>query len=182
MIDNIILESIQKFCYEHVAPRIKLMVPNDDDILDYQLMHPNVFIGWLPPPNQLDDVPLQLDFGLKKVIPAIVIGMDEGEDDGSEAGINIRLTFIVYNPGLYPAEGGFIPNFQGYKDLLNLIFITRQQLSKMYILDNGKTAAQKPYRWGMYQDQPIGYWVGWLTFRATAAVLPYILEPDLIPE
>jgi hypothetical protein len=182
MIDNIILESIQSFCVEHVVPKIELMVPNDDDIRDYQLMHPNVFIGWLPPPNQLDDVPQQLPDGIKKAIPAIVVGMDEGEDDGHDAGINIRMSFIVYNPGLYPVEGGIIPNYQGYRDLLNLVFICRQQLSKMYLLNDGRTAAQKPFRWGMYPEQPVGYWVGWLTFRATAAILPYISEPDLIPE
>lgn len=105
MIDNVILEAIQSFCVAHVAPKIKLMVPNDDDIRDYKLMHPNAFIGWLPPPNQLEDVPLQLDNGIKKAIPAMVIGMDEGDDDGNDAGINIRITFIVYNPGLYPADG-----------------------------------------------------------------------------
>jgi hypothetical protein len=182
MIDNIILESIQSFCMENVSPKIKLQVPFDDDISKYQLMHPNVFIGWLPPPNQLEDIPLQLSDGVKKVLPAMIIGMDEGEDDGNDAGINIRITFIVYNPGLYPSEGSIIPDYKGYRDLLNLIFICRQQLSKMYLLNNGKTAAQKPYRWGMYPEQPTGYWVGWLTFRATAAILPFIVEPDLIPD
>jgi hypothetical protein len=180
MIDNVILESIQSFCEQHVSPKIKLMVPNDDDIREYRLMHPNVFIGWLPPPNQLDDVPMQFPDGFKSAIPAIVIGMDEGEDDGNDAGINIRITFVVYNPGLYPKPGVLIPDFKGYQDLLNLIFICRQQLASMYIIDGGKTAAQKPFRWGMYQQQPVGYWVGWLTFRATAANLPYIERTDYI--
>jgi len=182
MIDNVILESIESFCKAHVAPRIKLQAPNDDDVREYQLMHPNVFIGWLPPPNQLDDVPLQLDNGVKKALPAMVIGMDEGDDDGTDAGINIRITFIVYNPGLYPAEGGFVPNFRGYRDLLNLIFICRQELSMKYLLNGGRTAAQKPFRWGMYPEQPAGYWAGFLTFRATAAILPFINQPDLIPD
>lgn len=182
MIDNVILESLESFCKEHVSPKIKLMVPNDDDIEKYQLMHPNVFVGWIPPPNQLEDVPLQLPDGVKKALPAMVIGMDEGEDDGSDAGINIRITFVVYNPGLYPKEGEMLPNFQGYKDLLNLIFICRQQFSSQYLVDGGKTSAQKPFRWGMYLQQPVGYWVGWLTFRATAAILPFINKPDLIPD
>lgn len=182
MIDNIILESIQSFCAEHVSPKIKLQVPYDDDINKYQLMHPNVFIGWLPAPNHLNDVPLQLNDGIKKTLPAMIIGMDEGEDDGTDAGINIRISFIVYNPGLYPIDGGIVPDYKGYRDLLNLIFICRQQLSKMYLINGGKTAAQKPFRWGMYPEQPMGYWVGWLTFRATAAILPYISEPDLIPD
>lgn len=174
MIDNTILEAIRSFCESHVSPRIKLMVPNDDDVREYHLMHPNVFIGWLPPPNQLEDVPLQLPDGMKSALPAMVIGMDDGDDDGNDAGINIRITFIVYNPGLYPEPGVIIPNYKGYQDLLNLIFICRQELSSNYLIEDGKTAAQRPFRWGMYQQQPVGYWVGWLTFRAPAAVLPYL--------
>ncbi len=181
MIDNIILESIQSFCNDNVAPKIKLQVPYDDDISKYELMHPNVFIGWIPPPNQLNDVPLQLESGIKKALPAMVIGMDEGEDDGTDAGINIRITFIVYNPGLYPTDGsGVIPDFKGYRDLLNLIFLCRQELAKKYVLDNGKTVAEKPFHWGMYPEQPFGYWAGYLTFRAKATILPYIIDPEII--
>lgn len=178
MIDNIILESIEKFCLENVVPKIELMVPNDDDAREYSLMNPNVFIGWIPPPNQLEDVPLQLPDGVKSAIPAMVIGMDEGDDDGTEAGIGIRISFIVFNPGLYPEPGVIVPNFKGYRDLLNLMFICRQQLSSHYII--GKTSAQKPFRWGMYLQQPVGYWVGWLTFRATALSLPYLGQPNYI--
>lgn len=182
MIDNTILESIELFALEHVSPKIKLMVPNDDDISVYKLMHPNVFIGWIPPPNQLEDVPLQLPDGLKSAFPAIVIGMDDGDDDGNDSGINVRVSFIVYNPGLYPESGVIIPNFKGYRDLLNLIFIFRQQLSANYLINDGKTAAQKPYRWGMYLQQPAGYWVGWLTFRATALSLPYLEKANYITD
>lgn len=176
MIDNVILESIQSFCLEHVSPKIKLQVPCDDDISKYKLMHPNVFIGWLPPPNQLEDAQFEVD-GIKHAIPCMVIGMDEGEDDGNDAGINVRITFVVYNPGIYVPdeqdEVQFKTNFQGYRDLLNLIFICRRELSQKYLINGGKTSAQKPFRWGMYAQQPIGYWAGWLTFRATAVTIPY---------
>lgn len=182
MIDNVILEAIESFCKEHVSPKIKLMVPNDEDVSKYDLMHPNAFIGWVPPPNQLEEVPLQLLDGLKSALPAMVIGMDDADDDGNDAGLNIRISFIVYNPGLYPEPGVVIPNFKGYRDLLNLIFICRQQLSSHYLIEDGKTAAQKPFRWGMYLQQPVSYWVGWLTFRATALSLPYLGKPNYIHE
>lgn len=182
MIDNTILEAFESFCKEHVIPEIKLQAPNDDNVKAYDLMHPNVFVGWVPPPNQLEDVPFQLPDGIKRAIPAVVIGMDDGDDDGSDAGLTIRMTFITYSPGHYPAPGSVIPNFKGYRDLLNFMFIARQQLSTHYLIGGGKTAAQKPHRWGMYQQQPVPYWVGWLTFRATAAILPYIPQQDLIPD
>lgn len=182
MIDNVILESIQSFCLENVSPKIKLQVPCDDDVTKYNLMNPNVFIGWVPPPNQLDEAQFDVD-GIKKALPAMIIGMDEGEDDGSDAGINIRITFVVYNPGIYEPTADvveFTPNYKGYRDLLNLIFICRQQFSSHVLIDGGKTSAQKPFRWGMYPQQPFGYWAGWLTFRATAVTLPYMGVVDLL--
>lgn len=173
MIDNTILEAIQSFCVENVSPKIKLQVPYDDDITKYKLMHPNVFIGWVPPPNQLEEAQFDVD-GIKKALPAMIIGMDEGEDDGNDAGIDIRITFITYNPGFYSEKGTFVPDFKGYRDLLNLIYICRQQMSSNYLISGGKTSVQKPFRWGMYPQQPAGYWAGWLTFRATAVTLPYM--------
>lgn len=179
MIDNVVLQSIQSHLLEHVSPKIKLQVPDDDDYTQYKLMHPNVFIGWLPPPNALEDAQFEVE-GVKSAIPCMVIGVDDGEDDGEDAGINVRITFITHNPGLYvPSEGDpdtnkFLPNHQGYKDLLNLIFICRQQLATSYLVAGGKTAASKPFRWGMYPNQPTPYWAGWLTFRASLVTLPYM--------
>jgi hypothetical protein len=171
MTDNIILEAIRDTLIENVASKIKLQVPFDDDINKYELMHPNVFIGWLPPPNQLQDIPQQLLDGVKKAIPCMIVTFDTGEDDGNDAGLDIRISFAVYNPGLYEPSGEFTPTSKGYQDLVNLIFLARQELSSNPIISNGKTEANKPFKWGMYLDQPQPYWFGYLTFRATAAIL-----------
>ncbi len=165
MSDNTILDTIKDFIKEHVCPKIKFQVPYDDDITKYQIMHPNVFSNWLPPPNQLNDIEQQLPDDIKKAIPCITVGFDDGDDDGSEAGLNIRLNFIVYNPGTYYPEGDFCPNNNGYQDLINLIYRTRLEISSKMI------TAYKPFKWGMYQQQSMGYWVGWLTFRTPAEIL-----------
>lgn len=171
MTDNVILEAIRDTLRDNVASNIKLQAPLDDDINNYQLMSPNVFIGWLPPPNQLQDVPQQLLDGVKKAIPCMVVTFDEGNDDGNEADLNIRVSFAVYNPGLTEPDGNFTPSSKGYQDLINLIFLAREHLSNYPIISNGKTEANKPFKWGMYLDQPQPYWFGWLTFKATAAIL-----------
>jgi hypothetical protein len=176
MTDNIILEVIQKFLIEHVASKVTLQAPADDNIDKYELMHPNVFIGWIPPPNQLNDIPQQLMDGAKKAFPALIVGFDDGEDDGNDAGLNIRISFGVYNPGLYNNDHTFLPNMKGYQDLVNLMFLTRQELSSNPIIE-GKTEANKPFKWGFYQgEMPVPYWWGWLTFRATAAVLQPLIK------
>lgn len=171
MTDNIVLEAIRDNLIANVASNIKLQVPYDDDITKYELMNPNVFIGWLPPANQLQDMPQQLMDGVKKAIPCIIVTFDDGEDDGSDAGLNIRVSFAVYNPGLTNPDGEFIPDSKGYQDLVNLIFLTRQELSSNPVICNGKTEVNKPFKWGMYLDQPQPYWFGYLTFKATIAIL-----------
>lgn len=171
MTDNVILESIKNFLEENVSPKIQLQAPLNDDIKDYRLMNPNVFTGWLPPPNYLQDVPEQFLDGIKSALPAVIVGFDDGDDDGSDAGLNIRLVVSVYNPGMYMPDGDILFNNQGYKDLVNLMFLCRQELIGSTIIDGGKTEAQKPFKWGMYPDSPIPYWFGWITFRATAAIL-----------
>lgn len=171
MTDNIILEAIRDTLITNVASKIKLQVPFDDNISKYELMNPNVFIGWLPPPNQLQDTPQQLLDGVKKAIPCMIVTFDTGDDDGNEAGLNIRISFAVYNPGLIDIDGEFKANSRGYQDLINLIFLVREELSSNPIMVNGKTSANKPFKWGMYLDQPQPYWFGYLTFRATAAIL-----------
>lgn len=170
MTDNVILEAIRDVLIKNVASKIKLQVPFDEDISKYELMHPNVFIGWLPPPNQLQDIPQQLLDGVKKAIPCMIVTFDTGEDDGNDAGLSIRISFAVYNPGLTDPYGEFTPHSKGYQDLVNLIFLARQELSSNPII-NGKTEANKPFKWGMYLDQPQPYWFGYLTFKATAAIL-----------
>lgn len=178
-IDNAILWSIKRFCSTRVSPKIELMAPSDDENL-YRLAKPNVRIGWFSPPEQAGGPPLPLSDEVRSAAPAIFVGMDDGDDDGREAGINVRLAFVVYNPGEYPEQGHLVPNGKGYRDLLNLIYLVRQALSSEYIAD--RTAAMRPFRWGVYPQQSSGYWTGWLTFRAPIAPLPYIGAPELIHE
>lgn len=179
MVDNAVLESIREFCSARVCPNIELLKPGED-AGDYLLKHPDAWIGWIPPPDSAAAVQSPLSDDLKSAAPAIVVGMDDGDDDGREAGINVRLTFVVYNPGDYPEPGLMVPNGKGYRDLLNLIYLTRRTLSGEFVAE--RTAARRPFRWGIYPRQSSGYWLGWLTFRAPTAPLPYIGAPDLIHE
>ncbi|MEO3948041.1 hypothetical protein AAFN83_21730 [Gorillibacterium sp. CAU 1737] len=147
--------------------------------MDYRLVHPKALIGWIPHPNYPEDLLLELPSVMKKAVPAMVIGMDEGDDDGKDAGIAARITFMVFNPGTYLAPGQLSTDGKGYQDLLNLMHICRSELAKSYLIGDGKTAAQKPFRWGVYQKQAADYWIGWLTFRATAVVLPLMTKENL---
>lgn len=172
MTDNIILEAVQDFLQRNVSPKILLQKAKDNNIDQYELVHPSVFPGWIPPKGFLP-------IGNEAAVPCIVVSLDRGDDDGNEAGLDIRLTFAVFNPGTY--SNGLTYSYEGYKDLINLMFLTRRELSKATIINN-ITAIEKPFNWAIYQDQPYPYWYGWLTFRTTAAILPYIDQPDLIPE
>jgi len=172
MTDNMILEAIAAFCRERVSPQLQLRVPTEDTA-DYRLVHPNAFVGWVPPAWRLEDLFLQLPAGTKEAVPAIIVGMDRGEDTGQHAGLSIRITCIVYNPQSGPTDGSAAPNYSGYQDLLNLMFICREQLSASYLIGEGTATAERPFQWGLYHQQPADYWAGWLTFKTKAAILPF---------
>ncbi|WP_024831606.1 hypothetical protein [Ruminiclostridium josui] len=175
MTENIILEVLQKFLQENVASKIKLQKPTEDK--SYVLVNPSVHVGWIPPKlpenmrpeEQIKDVP---------AIPCIVVGTDNGEDDGKSASMDIRLTFVTYNPGLV-SKGKLIPNFEGYKDINNLRTLTREQLAKAAVI-GGKATVQQPFTWGMYEEQPYPHWMGWLKFKISCASMTYV--PGLLDQ
>ncbi len=172
MSDNIVLEVLQKFIHENVASQSKLQKPTDKDMTKYELVNPSVHIGWVPPKlseNMSPDTQVP-DY------PCIIIGVDEGDDDGQDAGVNIRMSFALYNLGLYGEDGKITPDYKGYKDLLNLKDATKRELARAAVI-GGVTTIQGPFKWGMYQDQPYPYWFGWLSFRALCSSDSFV--PDI---
>lgn len=167
MTDIKILEAFKKFLLENVASKIKLEKPPVDGNIKgkYELVHPAVYIGWVPPKNYLDE------FGYD--VPCLLVMEDGGQDEHDEANLDIRIGFATYDPGLtYPEQfpdEKTRPNVNGYKDLLNLIIRTRLELSKVAIIEN-ITSIQKPIKWGLYDEQKWPYWHAWLTFKAS--ILP----------
>ena len=169
MSDNIIMESLQKFLQDNVSSKIKLQLPNDEDSQTYSLVNPSVHIGWIPPVlHEGWDTTQQVPN-----IPCILVGHDDGHDDGNDARLNIRLSFVVFSDGSHGADNVFIPDFKGYKDLVNFIDLTKQEIVRATVINN-VTSIDKPIKWGMYKDQPIPYWYGWITFPATCPVLEYV--------
>lgn len=168
MTDNMILEALKSFLEQKVASKFKLQA-SKEDFNEYKLVNPAVFECFIPPNNFLPPE-------LVSAVPCILVGMEEGRDDGTEASINIRITFAVYCPGGYDAVQKLTPNFQGYRDVLNLITKTKMELAKAAVID--KATIKQPFKWGMYQEQPYPYWYGWLTFSVDIAVMEYI--PDAV--
>mgnify|MGYP005835157803 CR=1 FL=1 len=169
MNDITILEEIQKLLQKNVADHIKLQKANDKDIFNYELVSPQIHIGWIPPKGFLPE-------GLDEGIPCIIIGHDEGNDDGRTADINIRLSFVVFSPGKHDTKDidelkNYTPNFEGYRDLLNLMEKTKQEILRNQII-NKAFVIQYPIKWGMYQEQPYPYWYGWITFSIRKQAYP----------
>lgn len=171
MSSNSILEALKAFLNENVTPGITLQKPNDNDVNDYKLVHPQVYIGWIPPkgylPNEMDSM-----------IPCLVVGYDENSDDGEGVEFNIRISAVVYKPGTYDLQGSevvkYTPSFEGYQDLLNLLDRTKAELIKTRIIKNMATV-QLPIRQGMYQqEQPYPYWYGWISFPITTSTGLYV--------
>lgn len=157
------LEAIQAFLQEKVSPKIQLQQPNDNNVEDYTLVHPNVFIGWIPPNGYLPE-------GMNSAIPCLIVGMDEGEDNGEQETVSIRISAVVFSPG-YHSPTDYTPDFQGYNDLLNLIDRATAELRKNRIIKDSVAIADV-IQWGMYQEQPYPYWYGWITLSVRSSPYP----------
>jgi hypothetical protein len=155
-----ILEAVQAFLQEKVTPTIKLQKASDTNVHDYSLVNPVVHIGWIPPKGYLPA-------GMESAIPCLIVGFDDGTKDSQDENLNLRISAAVYSPGLHaPKESGeiaYIPDFQGYRDLINLIDRTVAKLRENPIV-KGKGTVRDPIKWGVYQqEQPYPYWYGWIT-------------------
>ena len=155
-----ILEAVQEFLQTKVAPTIKLQKPNDSNVLEYSLVNPTVHIGWIPPKGYLPT-------GMESAMPCLIVGLDDGTKDNQANSFNIRISAAVYSPGLHKPNGAgevtYTPDFEGYRDLLNLIDRVVSKLGEKPVI-SGKGTARDPIKWGVYQqEQPYPYWYGWIT-------------------
>lgn len=172
-----ILNTIREFLQEKVTPNIMLRLPNDKDVTEYSLVNPNVFIGWIPPKEYL---PVNINYP----IPCIVVGFDDGEDDNIDSIYRIRLTVVVYSQLFSPNQfntkaQNIYTNFEGYVELLNLIDLTKAELKKKTIINN-YMIIDSSLKWGMYAEQPLPYWYGYLTFNVKNNAYPTLnLESKL---
>lgn len=174
MHDDLVLEILKEFLIINVATNIKLKKPQDDfkveDYYDddstmqnYELVNPAVFIGWIPPKNNSIG-----DYD----VPSIVVMMDEGEDDGEEASLKIRLGITTFDPG-EQSDTDIVADYTGYRDILNLITRIRMELSKKLV---SNLEIEKPIKWGMYEEQQYPYWCGWITFEVKMSSLNFSEE------
>lgn len=148
MSDLSYLENLKKYLIENVANKIKLEKSREYEDEAYSLVNPEVYVGWIPPKNYLDEQGHD--------VPSILIMSDGGIDNDDEASESIRIAITTFDPGTTTSLGTK-SNSKGYKDLLNVITLIRLAL-KDY------AGVQKPIKWGMYDEQAYPYWCGWVTF------------------
>lgn len=163
-----VLDILKEYLDEKVASKIKLQKQSDNNIHHYELVHPSVFVGWIPPKGYFPDT-------IETNIPCIIVGLDNGEDASDSSDFNIRLSFAVFSPGEHiPNEQEnviYTPSFKGYRDLLNFIDLTKATLISDTLIKS-KMKLQPGIRWGMYEDQPYPYWYGYMTFSVSTKAYP----------
>ena len=152
------LDSIKRLLDKNLK-EFKLEKPDEEG--GYQLVNPAIYTCWVPPKNCLQE------YGYD--IPGIVICSGEGEDDGDDVSLSIRLNIQTYDPGL-TSEDAIIPNSKGYTDILNLItkirLILNENPSEIGII------VEKPIKWGFYDEQLYPYYAGYITFKVKMSMLP----------
>lgn len=146
--------------YDPDTGRIGLEKPRSDNKTDveFTLVKPAIYDGWIPPLNYLDD------YGY--AIPGILVMSDGGRDKDGESVAQIRIGFATYDLGTTTKNAGKLetrPDSKGYHDLLNLITLARFKLADSR-LTSGRIPTNNDFEWGMYEEQKMPYWHGWMTF------------------
>lgn len=164
-----VLSEIKDFLKEKVTPNIKLRLPDDNDTTLYTLVEPNTFVGWVPPKGYLPE-------GMEYNIPCIVVGLDDAEDNNEKSSYGIRLTFAVYSQMFSRNKfdtnaDNVYTNFDGYAELLNFIDLAKSKLRKDTII-NKYIKIDSSIKWGMYAEQPLPYWYGYMTFEVANNAYP----------
>lgn len=157
-----ILDALKDFIYNSTEKILlpKPYSPGETPVL----IRPQVYIGWTPPKNIKAE-----DYD----IPGIIIGIPEGSEEDENGVLNVNLTFATFSPGPEtPVEAANKFDMQGYRDLLYLQSFVRYKLFSTRII-NSKTTVQKPVAWGVYEEQPYPYWVGWMKFQATIPIVNF---------
>ncbi len=176
MMNVSVLDTVKAFLEEKVASKIQLQRSEPEESGEYALMHPNVFVGWVPPEGYLP-------VGITAAIPCIVVGMDTGEDDRVEKEtLAIRLSLAVYDPGLHDPENpgpfGYTPSLEGYRNLVNFTDHTRAELLKHHRI--GNLSLEGPVKWGIYKDQPWPYWYSYITLTLRQPSYPAVQARKLV--
>jgi len=143
------LDAVELFIKENVVSGLKLKTPKGEYV------EPNVFKGVLPFKHSLPD-------DKKELVPCILVGMGKGRDNDDDGDINIKLTIVTFDSGFNDGESE-VQDMNGYTDLL--IVIQRLRASLLGSVDvGGLGEVQRPYDFGMYEEQSYPFWYGYSMF------------------
>lgn len=168
------LERIKDYYQSAVLNQFSMEAAQSQEVLAYKLKHPIAYVGWMPPNSVMGDPDLS--------IPCVLIGLDEKTfaEDATET--KLRLTAVVYDPGLHQRseeEMQFTPDFEGYKVLLNLLDALAAETCRADVLAD-RYQVTSPVILRTYEEQPYPYWYGSLQFTVEDIASPTTRFKDLL--
>lgn len=161
------IQDLCNFLNNEVLKNICMEKPRRDPEEKEEFVCPVAYEGYLPPNNQLPE---------GYAVPAVVVGIAEGEDGEEVADITIQMTFSAFAfDGTYK-KGETISKMQGYCDLLHFITTVRAALLKKRNFE--AVSVKKPFKYKMYEEQPYPYWYATATFKMD--ILPFSYENNFL--
>lgn len=162
-----ILDTIQKWLTETVCKNMNLKVPDDNNVEKFELANPNAYSAYMP-------IKKSLPQGIKSAIPGIVVTFEEGTNDNEGFVLPIRLIHCVYSPGLHKPDT-FLPNNDGWRDLLNFMDKTRAAILRSQNIDG--ISVVLPLKTGFYNPEEQipeldPYYFGWIMFDVKTPSYP----------
>jgi hypothetical protein len=169
MTTQMIIEEIRDFLKDKLS-NIELQSSTREIEFEPILTSPKVFDMYLPPKSYLNSIN---ELVPENLIPALLVGIEKAKDNHQDGVLDIRITFITFSAGTYNENQELIDlNNEGYKDNINLMERTKQELIKATNI-NCKCTVNKPIEYGIYEEQPCPYWYGYMTFSVTLPEYEY---------
>jgi len=160
-----VLDKIRDWLNVNVCSQIKLKKPSDDDVERFELVNPVAFSAYYPVRKVRDP---------RAGAPSIVVMFDEASDNGQSYTLPIRLVFCIYSPGFH-SPAAFIPDSEGWRDLLNFIDLAKAAILRSQNLDGISVGLPLTQGLAVPEEQTPGlepYYFGYITFTAITPSYP----------
>lgn len=159
-----ILESLQKWLQDKVCSQFKFKKPDDENVsgaYNYTLVNPSVFLMF-PPSKDVNNN--------NAVIPSVTIQFDNRTDTPTtnEGIMHVRLNFATWDPGMHTNDG-FKRNVEGWRDVLNFVEATLQELKNTEFVDGIRVLKERGIESGPISEQGAiidfyPYWFAYVSF------------------
>lgn len=164
------LNSLSDWLKDNVCSKILFKCPSDDrqaTDYDFELVHPQSFAMFIPGTDKLPP-------GVKSECPCVTVQLMDGSDNllKSNSSLNVRLCFLVWNPGVHPDENGMTEGYRrsadGWQDVWSFLERAVNDIENAQYINGMRLRVENGVQYGQFsKDGQVAemypYFYAWAT-------------------